>query len=202
MFKEEDAFLIADNDVRIFFVSDISGDNLGADAGVVVDEMRDEVSLAFGRANESEPIENCGIIGFGIGAVRPMRPKAFAGDDVFKAVTVHINQVQRVELSKGDAITIGCGTFIQNGVLAETDLAILLDLFVPRKAVAVSVNARDDVVEAIAVDIIDIHLRAATGERIRVFDPDGIAGERERLFPPAVFFNDVHASITIDVADA
>src|SRR5262249_27955422 len=134
--------------------------------------MRDEVSLAFGRANEPEPVEHGWIVGFGIAAVRTMRPKAFAGDDVFESVAVNINQVHGVELSKGDAITVGCGTFIQDGVLAKTDLAVLLDLFIPGKAIAMSVDAGDDVVEAIAIDVIDIHLRAPGGEGIRMFDPD------------------------------
>ena len=91
MFEEEDAFLIADNNVGIFFVRDVSSDNLGADTGVAVDEVRDEVSLALGRANEFEPIENGGIIGFGISAVRAVSPKAFAGDDVFETVAVHVD---------------------------------------------------------------------------------------------------------------
>src|SRR6476660_8930526 len=63
VYKDEDAFLVADDNVGIFFVQDFSRDNLGADAGVVVDEMRDEVSLAFGRSNELEPIENGGTGG-------------------------------------------------------------------------------------------------------------------------------------------
>ena len=107
-----------------------------------------------------------------------------------------------MQLRKSDAITIRRGAFVQDGVLAETDLAVFFDLFIPGKAVAVSVDAGDDVVEAIAVDIVDVHLRAASGERIGMFNPDRIAGERLGLFPPTVFFDNVHAAITIDIADA
>src|SRR6266436_5096092 len=86
MMEEEDTFLIADDDVGIFFVQDLSRHDLCADAGIVVDEIGDEVSLAFGRANEFEPVKDGWIVGFGIGAVRTMRPEAFAGDDIFETV--------------------------------------------------------------------------------------------------------------------
>src|SRR5882672_1788680 len=63
MYKDEDVFLVADNNIRILFVQDFSRDDLGTDAGIVVNEMRNEMSLAFGRTNEFEPIENGGTFG-------------------------------------------------------------------------------------------------------------------------------------------
>ena len=91
MFEEEDAFLVANDDVREFFVRDRSGDNLGADARIVVDEIGNELCLAFGGTNEFEPVENSGIVRFGITAMRAMSPEAFAGDNVFEAVAVHVD---------------------------------------------------------------------------------------------------------------
>ena len=106
-----------------------------------------------------------------------------------------------MELGKGNAVAIGCRSFVENGMFTESDLAVFLDLFEPGKAVAVRVDAGDDVVEAVTVDVIGIHLRAARGEGVWVFDPNGIVGEGLRLFPPGIFFDDVHASIAVDVAN-
>src|SRR5262245_1873611 len=118
MYKDEGTLLIANDDVGILLVQNLSRDDLCADAGIVVDEMRNEVSLAFGGTDKLEPIENGGTIGIGI-AVRAVGPEAFAGDDIFETVAVHINQVDGMQLTKGHAVTICCRALVQDGMLAE-----------------------------------------------------------------------------------
>src|ERR1051326_174880 len=89
-------------------------------------------------------------------------------------------------------------------MLDETDFAIGAHLLVPGEAITVGMDAGDDVVEAIAVDVIDKHLgttdAAAQGEGMLF--PNWIAFERSRLLPPAVFIEKVLASISVDVAAA
>ena len=43
--KNEGSLFVADDDVREFFVLNIARDDLCADAGVVVDQMRNEIGL-------------------------------------------------------------------------------------------------------------------------------------------------------------
>ena len=69
------------------------------------------------------------------------------------------------------------GSLFMNDVLAERDLVALAVLLVPREAEAVRGEAGDDVVQAVAVDVVGVHLRAAVAHRLRVEPPDRIAGE-------------------------
>ena len=51
MFEVKSAFFVGDNDVRMGFVAGEPGDHLGAYAGVVVDQMREELDrLPAGKA--------------------------------------------------------------------------------------------------------------------------------------------------------
>ena len=91
MFKQEEAFFISDDNVGKFFIEDRTGDDLRADAGIVIDEIGNKLGLAFGRPDEFEPIKEGWIVGFGIAAMRAMCPKSFAGDNVFETVAIHID---------------------------------------------------------------------------------------------------------------
>ena len=63
-------------------------------------------------------------------------------------------------------------------------------------------DAGDDIVQAVAVHVAGIHLRAAGAELERMKRPHRIARERLRLFPPAVLFQQVRATVAIHVAHA
>ena len=78
-------------------------------------------------------------------------------------------------------------------------LAVLL---VPRQAEPVRGEAGDDVVEAVAVHVVGVHLRAAGAQRLLVKRPDRIARERRGLFPPAVLLQQVGAAVAVHVAHA
>ena len=69
---------------------------MGADTGVVVDEVGDVFHAAGGGAGELEPVEDGGgaRLGVGFGAVDP---EAFAGDDVEKVVAIDVGEVEGVQ---------------------------------------------------------------------------------------------------------
>ncbi len=105
-------------------------------------------------------------------------------------------------LGELDAIAVFGGVFVQNQVFAEGDVAVLLDLFVPGQPVAMGADGGDDVVQAVAIDIIDDHLGAAVAKVEGVLDPDRVALEGCGLLPPAVLFEDIDAAIAVDIAAA
>src|SRR6266850_5604398 len=84
----------------------------------------------------------------------------------------------------------------------EADVCAIADLFVPRQPISMRVDARNDVVEAISIHIIYQHLSAALAatEFERVMFPLRVTGQRCRLFPPAIFIENVCPSIPIYVA--
>src|SRR3954453_21080721 len=86
-------------------------------------------------------------------------------------------------------------------MLFECDLTVLIHLFIPGQSVTVRGECGDDIVLAVAVYIIGIHLGATmTGSEWELVKfPNKIVGERGRLFPPTARFEEVHAAITIDV---
>src|SRR5690625_5009403 len=90
-----------------------------------------------------------------------------------------------------------------NEVLLERDLVAVTDLLEPSKAPMVAVEAGDHIAEAVAVDIVHIHLgtavRTAGVEVEGMADPWLIQGFG--LFPPGVFFEDIHSTVAIDVPD-
>src|SRR5581483_11882527 len=92
-------------------------------------------------------------------------------------------------------------------VLFEADFAIGAHLLIPNDAVAMGIEAGDDVVESIAIDIIGEHLRGPRGSRARrewerMEFPNRIAAKRGGLLPPAIFFQEIHAAVAIDIAQA
>src|ERR1043166_2315531 len=83
-------------------------------------------------------------------------------------------------------------------MLDKRNLTAVFLLLEPRQPVAVCLNARDDIVEAVTVHVIDIHLRAAVAEVHRVLDPIATRG----LFPPRLGFQHVRFTVAIHIAEA
>src|SRR5262249_23712062 len=80
---DERALLVADHDVRQSVAVDVACHHLRSDARIVVDEVRDKVDLMVGAANEFEPIQHGGGVGFDV-PFGAMRPESFSGDDIFQ----------------------------------------------------------------------------------------------------------------------
>ena len=87
-------------------------------------------------------------------------------------------------------------------MLRERDLAVLLELFVPDQSVAVRGEARDHVVQTVAVDVVGIHLGATLRERKLVKRPNRIARQRSRLLPPTILLQQVEPPVSVHVANA
>ena len=136
-----------------------------------------------------------------------MRPIPFARDDVLQAVAIHIHQLKGVQFGKADAVLVGNALLlgVKDDVWLEGGSFALADLFIPDQSESVRCETGDDVVHSVAVHIVSVHLRAAVRVRVegkRVELPHRIAGQRFRLFPPAVLFHQVLAAIAIHVAHA
>src|SRR5208283_722878 len=78
--EDKHALLVADHHVRVFGVADNPGRDFRADTGVVVNQIRDVLSLAFGWPHQFEPVKHRRAIRIRVGAVLAVRPEAFAGD--------------------------------------------------------------------------------------------------------------------------
>ena len=162
---------------------DVTDLDVGADAGVGVDEVGDEVDAAFAVALGLIPVEDAVAVFVGVVAV--VGPVAFAGDDVFDAVAVDVGEVGGVGLGEDDAVVVVLGLFgrehdflpgrrchdIQGRIL-DCDIACVgiralefqfqrLVLQKHRYAVAMRGEGGEDVVGAVAVEVVGEHLGAA-----------------------------------------
>src|SRR5262245_3165571 len=92
----------------------------------------------------------------------------------------------------------------------ERDPAVFVALlFEPGQPESVGVQSRDDIIEAIAVDVIYTELGAAgafrsapAAEGLGMVDPRPLAGRRRRLLPPSSRLQDVDASVAVHVASS
>ena len=124
-------------------------------------------TLLSALARELEPVEHRRVVAVRI-ARASVRPEALAGDDVLEPVAVHVDEVDGVHLGELHAVCVVLRLLVHDDVLAEFDLAALAILLVPRQAEAVRGERGDDVVQAVAVHVVGIHLRAAGAHRLRV----------------------------------
>src|SRR5688500_16456586 len=86
--EDELAVLVADDDVALLVAVAVAGHPLGADAGVVADQVRDELVLLAVR-RVLEPVDDGGGVGLGV-ALGAVGPPALAGDNVLLSVAVHV----------------------------------------------------------------------------------------------------------------
>ena len=125
-----------------------------------------------------------------------MGHEALAGDQFRHAAAVEVGQDEAVGLRPG----------LIYKVLLEGNLATVAHLFVPENAVAMC-RGGDDVIKAIAVDIIDedlrgvVHFAVQAAQGQRMFDPFAVARVGGGL-EPGVGPDDVRAAIAVDVPTA
>ncbi len=197
---DEGALLVPDHDVRSAVARDVARDHLGSHARVVVHRPRDELH-ALVRALEAEPVEHRGLVAARVVAV--VGPPPLARDDVLEAVAVDVGHVHRVGLAERHAVAILVGVLPDDLVAAERDLAFLPDVLEPREAVSVGVQGGDDVVVAVAVDVVGVHLGAPRlGEAVGVVVPNGVPLERRGLLPPPLLLEKVGPAVAVHVAHA
>src|SRR5579862_819106 len=88
-------------------------------------------------------------------------------------------------------------------MLDEGDGAVLVALLLkPRDSPTVRFDGGDHIVEAVAVHVVDGHLRAAAAEVFRMERPSLLLAVLGGLFPPSGGRENVHSSIAVDVAHA
>ena len=95
---DEDALLVGNDNVRAAVVVEVGGAHLGANAAVVINQVRDEGGAALAVPAQLKPEEHGGGVGLLV-AGRAVSPVAFAGNQVFQPVAVHVHQLQRVHLA-------------------------------------------------------------------------------------------------------
>ena len=131
-------------------------------------------------------------------------PKPFSGNQVFQTVTVHIHQVNRVQLRPGNAVGVRFGLGIENEVLLELDFAFVIlraQLLVPGQSVTVGRQCRNHIRPSVAIHVVGVHLRTARRRELkRVKIPDGIsgqAGQNYALFKNMTVFKNIAFGLKI-----
>ena len=176
--------------------------DLTPDAGIGMNLVRDPFNLSALRPVQLKPVDHGRFVRFGV-LVRSVRPKGLSGDNVFQSVTVHINQFDRVQLRKVNAMAVFAFVHVHEHMALEIDFSVRADLFIPRKPVSVCGQPGDYIVQSVPVHIVDIHLCAATGAEHEVVQlPCRSVRERFRLPEPSMLEENVRAPVPIDITHA
>ena len=85
----------------------------------------------------------------------------FAGDKVLHAVAIHVHEVDGVQLTELDPVELLLGILTEDLVFLEGDFIALLDVLEPGETVAVGLDRSEDVIVAVVVKIVGIHLGTA-----------------------------------------
>ena len=195
------ALLVADDNVFQSIARHINGHDLGADARIIIHEMRDKFRIpALLSGIGFKPIEHCRGQRVHI-TVRTVGEVAFAGNDVQNAIAIHVREIDGMKLAKIHALGILLRLGSEDAVRGEGDLSIcsLALIFKPEQTVAVGEFGAEDIVVAIAIEIIGEHLRAALGTECEGMErpfQSGIGG----LLPPAIFLQQVEPFIAIHIS--
>ena len=197
----ERPLLVPHHDVRQAITVDVARDHLRAHAGIVIDEIRDEIHALVRAPRQLEPIEHRLVIAIRITRAS-VRPETFTRHDILHAIAIHIDEIDRVNLRELHAVFILLQLLVHEDVLAELDLRALAHLLIPRQPEAMRAQPRDDVIQPVTIHVVGIHLRTAHAHRLRVKGPHRIAHERRRLFPPTILLQQIHPPIAIDVPHA
>ena len=109
-----------------------------------------------------------------------------------------------MQLREHDGIIVLIGPLAHDRVLAERNSLVgVFFMLKPGQTVGVGRLARDDVVVAVPVDVINEHLRAAGfGERHLMECPELCLGIRGRLLIPAILLQNVLAAVAVHIAHA
>ena len=158
VFKEENALFIADEQVGIFVEIPTTDRHLRADPGIVINQVRNKVHGPIRATHKLKPIKNSGCVWFKV-AVRSMGPKAFASDNIFQSVPVHVGEGQSMRLGEFDPVFIFGWVSVDYDMSEEGDFAVGFKLLEPSYAVTMCRKACDNIVKSITINIIGEHLR-------------------------------------------
>ena len=88
--------------------------------------MRDEARDAVGAPFGFEPVKTRRCVGVGV-ALRPVRPPAFAGDQVFEPIAVDVDEVQCVGLGDAFDVVILALPVYKNGAIGLQQVKVSSD---------------------------------------------------------------------------
>ena len=97
--KNEDSFFVSDAEVGAAVFVEVGDGELGANAGVAIEEVGDEFDAGF-AAFGFEPIDYSWSIGAGVSAV--VGPVAFSGGEVGDAVAIEVTGGEGVSLGEAE----------------------------------------------------------------------------------------------------
>jgi len=185
--KNESPLLVADHHIWQVIAVEITCYDLCADTAIEVDHLRNEFHTCS-AALQLEPIEQRGVmISLVIAAVRP---ESCSCDKIFQAIAIHIDEIHGVQIADHEGVWILRGSGTKDGVLAELDRALIqvtAKTLEPCQAITMGVIGSDHIRVAVAIDIVDIHLRpAASSEGVRDELPFGITFQGRWLLPPTL----------------
>ena len=84
----------------------------------------------------------------------------------------------------------------------ECDVVAVLHILEPGQAVGVGCFTGDNILIAIAVDIVSIYLGAASVSKLeRMSRPETGLTDFRRLFPPAIFLKNICAAVAVNITD-
>ena len=129
-----ESFLAAADDIGTFVSVEIGDFYLDADAGVVVDEMRDKLDLLLRIERVAEPVKD--RLSEPARILSLVREVTFAGDEVHASVPVEVREREGVELGKGEAVRVFGRALPHDVVLLKLAGLVLLE---PAETVGVGV---------------------------------------------------------------
>src|SRR6056297_3512501 len=200
--KDEDAHLVAHDDVHFPIAIDVTRGDLRSDTGAIVDQVRNELGAAFSVSLQLEPVEDGRGVGLEI-LEGTVCPAALAGDEIHEAVSVDVGGGESMGLRKLHAMRTVFRLATHETVPGERPVLVL---FVPAEAVAVGIVARDDVVSPIAVDVENEHVGTATlpwrNEGNGMLLPEAVPGGVRGLLEPSLLGQDVRSIIAVHISKA
>src|ERR1700694_716351 len=136
-------------------------------------KLRSTFSLRI--PNRSVPVQDRRTVGIGIQIALQMRPVTLSGDDVRNAVAIQVRKRHGVEFGESDVARVLGREIAHNRVLDKRDGPVLIPLLLePRQAPSVSRERGDDVIQTVAVYVVDAHLCAAAAEANRMKFPGSL----------------------------
>src|SRR5690606_1629419 len=196
--ENEGAFLVRDDDIGIPVSGQVVDGERDTYAAIIVDQVGNVVNTAFLRAHQPEPVQHGRRVRLRI-AERPVCPVALAGHDIHGANQTHIHEGDGVRLREAHTVWIVAHVLAHDQMPLEGSVGSLLE---PCETPPVCVEARDDVVAAVDVDVVGVHLRAARPEIGWMVPPESALGAGSGVLPPAPGHQDVGVAVPVDVADA
>ena len=192
--QQKNAGLVAHDHIHQPVAIHIAGLNIRAHTAVGINEMRNKIHLAAGQAFGFIPVDHAGAALIRIMAV--VRPIALADDDVLHAIAVDVGKAGGVRLGKDDAVIVVVRLLAGQHALLPLRTLVAGVIEEDGDTVAMRLQAGEDIVAAIAIEVIGKHLRPTANARCEgVLFPQAAVG----VLPPVACFQEVHLAVAVHI---